>query len=139
MSAEPTNIMPFPTAKLTLEQLVDSWIEAKREEEAANVRRLALEVQICELTPPKEEGSSTTELAGGMKLTITGKLTYKADMAKLRELVEKLPPELRPIKTEDKLDETGAKYLRSKEPALWAIIAPAIEVKPAKVGVKVGF
>lgn len=139
MSANPTNILPFRTAKPTLDEAVAAWIDAKRDEDAANARRIACEQMICELNPPKEEGATTVEIAGGAKLTLTGKLTYKADVPKLLELAEKLPAELRPIKTETKLDETGAKYLRAKEPALWALIAPAIEVKPAKTAVRVGF
>lgn len=139
MSANPTNVMPFPTAKPTLDQLVTQWIETKRMEDAANAERLAIEQVICELQPPKEEGAITVELSDGKKLTLTGKLTYKADLAKLQELSQRLPAELRPLKTETKVDETGLKYLRAKEPGLWAIIAPAIEVKPAKTAVKVGF
>ena len=140
MSAQPTNVLPFPGDKpATLDDLVVQWIDAKRDEDVANAKRLAVEAEICKLQPAKEEGSATTELAGGMKLTLTGKLTYKADVPKLVELAAKLPENLRPLKTEVKLDETGAKYLRSKEPQLWALIAPAIEVKPAKTAIKVGF
>lgn len=139
MSANPTNILPFPTARPTLDQLVTAWIEAKRKEDAANAERLAIEQAICETSPPKEEGASTVELAGGMKLTLTGKLTYKVDVAKLQVLAQQLPENVRPLKTETKADETGLKYLRAKEPALWALIAPAIEVKPGKTAVRVGF
>lgn len=140
MSAQPSNIVKFPGVDMTLDQLVAAWIEAKRDEDAANTRRVAIEQAICALQPAKEEGASTMELAGGMKLTLTGKLTYRVtDMPKLQELAAKLPENMRPIKSEPKLDEAGAKYLRAKEPALWAIIAPAIEVKPAKTAVKVGF
>ena len=42
MSAEPTNILPFPTAKPTLEQAVAAFIEAKRKEEAAKAERRAI-------------------------------------------------------------------------------------------------
>lgn len=142
MSAEPKNILPFPTADkpATIDDLVVLWIDAKRDEDAANKRRVEIEERICAMQPPREEGSSTIELAGGAKLTLTGKLSYKVvDLAALQQLAEQLPPGLRPLKTETKLDEAGAKYLRAKEPQLWALIAPAIEVKPAKTSVKVGF
>lgn len=138
MSVEPRNVLPFPTARPGLEQLVDAWIVAKQKEEAANAERIAIEQAICEAQPPKEEGALTVEV-GDKKLTLTGRLSYKADINKLQELAQRLPEELRPLKTETKLDETGAKYLRANEPKLWAVIAPAIEVKPAKVAVKVGF
>jgi hypothetical protein len=139
MAANPTNILPFKTEKPTLDQAVQAWIDAKRDEDAANARRLACEALICELQPPREEGSSTHELAGGAKLTLTGKLTYRADVPRLVALCAELPVDLRPIKTETKADETGLKYLRAKHPDLWAHIAPAIEVKPAKTAVRVGF
>lgn len=138
MSAQIENVLPFPTAKPTLAQLVEAWIEAKRKEDAANAERLAIEQAICEASPPKEEGASTIEV-GDYKLTLTGKLTYKADLPKLQELAKRLPEELRPLKTETKADEAGLKYLRANEPQLWAVIAPAVEVKPAKTAVKVGF
>lgn len=139
MSAEPSNILPFPGEPLTLDQLVQHWIEAKRDEDAANTRRVRIELQIVALQPPREEGSSTHELAGGFKLTLTGKLSYRVvDMTALQALSLQLPPDKRPLKQETKLDETGAKWLRTNAPDLWKLIAPAIEVKPAKVAVKVG-
>lgn len=137
MSAQPNNILNFPAGE-SLDALVARWVEAKRDEDAANARRLAIEQQMCELEPPKEEGARTIELASGAKLTLTGKLTYKVDLPKLQELALKLPEASRPLKTETKADESGLKYLRAKEPALWALIAPAVEVKPAKTAVKVG-
>jgi hypothetical protein len=48
-----------------------------------------------------------------------------------------LPPNLRPIKVEPKLDETGAKYLRNNEPEVWAMLAPAITIQPAKTSVTI--
>jgi hypothetical protein len=137
MAAQADNILPFPTAKPTLEQALVAWIEAKRMEDAANAERLAIEQVICELSPPKEEGATTVEV-GGYKLTLTGKLTYRADVKKLQELAARLPEELRPLKTETKADETGLKYLRTNHPQLWEVIAPAVTVTPAKTGVKVG-
>jgi hypothetical protein len=72
-----------------------------------------------------------------MKVTITGKLSYKADMEKLQAICAKLPPEMRPIKTETKLDETGAKYLRNNEPQIWAKLAAAITIKDAKPSIEI--
>jgi hypothetical protein len=138
VSAQANNILPFPHERPTLEQLVDAWIAAKAKEDSANSERLAIEQLICEASPPKEEGATTVEV-GGKKLTLTGKLTYKADLPKLQELAQRLPEELRPLKTEVKADEAGLKFLRKNEPQLWAVIAPAVEVKPAKTAIKVGF
>lgn len=124
-------------AEQTLEQLVDELIAAKALESRANKDRIAIEEKIVALVGAKEEGAQTTELDSGMKVTITGKLSYKADMAALQEICAKLPEEFRPIKTEVKLDETGAKFLRANEPAIWAKLAKAITVKAAKTSVEV--
>lgn len=121
----------------TIDDLVDELIAAKALESRANKDRIAIEEKIVALVGAKEEGAQTTELDSGMKVTITGKLSYKADMAALQEICAKLPEEFRPIKTEVKLDETGAKFLRANEPAIWAKLAKAITVKAAKTSVEV--
>lgn len=121
----------------TPEQLVEQLIAAKAAEAAANKARVAIEEQLVTLLGNKPEGSQTHELANGLKVTITGKQSYKADMEQLMQLCGSLPPAMRPLKTETKLDETGAKYLRNNEPEVWALIAPAITVKPAKTSVEV--
>jgi hypothetical protein len=140
VSANPTNILPFPTAKPTLDQLVAAWIEAKRKEDAANAERLAIEQAICEAQPPKEEGATTTELAGGMKLTLTGKLTYKADdIEALRNITREWDANTVPLKSTTALDATGCKWLRANRPDLWAQLAKVITVTPAKAAIKVGF
>lgn len=121
----------------TVEQLAQDYIAAKAAEAAANKQRVAIEEQLIAVLGAKDEGAQTHELSNGLKVTITGKLTYKADMAVLLQLAKALPESLRPIKSEPKLDETGAKYLRANEPEIWAMIAPAITVAPAKTSVAI--
>ena len=121
----------------TIEQLAQQYVAAKAAENAANKARVAIEEQIIELVGAREEGSATTELANGLKLTITGKMSYKADMPTLLTICQTLPESVRPIKTEVKLDETGARYIRNNEPEIWRQLAPAITVSPAKTAVSV--
>lgn len=121
----------------TVEQLAQDYIAAKAAEAAANKARVAIEEQLIAALGAKEEGASTTELANGLKVTITGKLSYKADMPLLLQLAGALPENLRPLKVETKLDETGAKYLKNNEPEIWAMLAPAITVAPAKTSVAI--
>lgn len=123
--------------KPTIEWLAQRLIDAKAAEAKANKDRVAIEEQIVEALGHKPEGAQTHELANGLKLTITGKMSYKADMNMLMQLAGQLPPNLRPIKMEPKLDETGAKYLRNNEPEVWTMIAPAITVKPSKTSVEI--
>jgi hypothetical protein len=139
VSAEPSNIMPFPTAQPTLEQAVQEWIEAKRREDQANAERLALEQVICELSPPPEEGSCTTELPGGMKLVMTARLKYDVDLQKLKDLCADLPVNRRPIKTTEAADETGLKWIRKNDPQTWAALAQAVTVRPMKTSLSVKF
>jgi hypothetical protein len=122
---------------VTIEELVDQFIGAKAAETAATKQRVAIEEQMIALLGKRDEGSDTHELTNGFKVTITGKQTYSADMEQLRAICAKLPEDMRPIKTKVELDQTGAKYLRANEPAIWAQLAQAITVKPAKTAVEV--
>lgn len=122
---------------MTPEQLANAWLAIKATERAAQQERIDIEAAlIAALGGAKDEGSSTHEV-GPLKVTLTGKLTYKADIAELLALVEKLPESLRPIKTTTQLDEAGARYLRNNEGDLWRLIANAIEVKPAKTALTI--
>lgn len=137
MSANLKNVLPFPAAKPTLEEAVTCWVEAKREEDAAKAKRLAIEEVICQLQPPRTEGSSTVE-AGGYKVTLTGSLTYKLDdLEALRNITRDWDAEIIPLKTKTELDATGCKWLRENRPELWGQLAKVVTVKPAKTAVKV--
>jgi hypothetical protein len=120
-----------------LTNLVNELIAAKKTEAEANARRVNIEQEIIKITGQKEEGSQTHDLENGMKLTVTGKLSYSANMNMLMSIVSNVPESLRPIKVETKLDETGCKYLRHNEPETWALLAPAITVKPAKTSITI--
>lgn len=125
------------TTDQSIESLVEDLVAAKAEENNANKKRVALEEQLIARLGKREEGSQTHQLANGVKVTITGKLSYKADMSLLVQLASALPENMRPIKIEPKLDETGCKYLRNNEPDAWMKIAPAITTKEAKASVEV--
>jgi hypothetical protein len=121
---------------MTPTDLARDWLAAKAAETQASALRQSIEAQIINVLGAKEEGSQTHDVEG-FKVTITGKLSYKADVPQLLALCHQLPENLRPIKTEPKLDETGAKYLRANEPATWALIAPAITITPAKTALSI--
>jgi hypothetical protein len=132
-------LSPTPiTESKPLEACVLEWMQAKHQEDAAKKRRLDLEDRILALQPAPEEGSATRTLDNGFKLTLTGKLSYKCDdVQALIAAVSQWPASMQPIKTDVRLDETGAKYLRKEDPAAWAAIAKLITVTPAKTAVKV--
>lgn len=124
----------------TNDDLAGAWMAAKQAEEKANAERLAIEQEIVARFGQKEEGAETHTLDSGFKIEVTGRMSYKVeDMPLLERLLldAKVPATLWPLKSETKLDETGAKWLRNSQPDVWRSIAPAITIKPAKTAVKV--
>jgi len=65
---------------MNTDELATKWREAKQREEAARNDRVAIEQEIIEMHPAKEEGAVTVHTAGGNNITLTGKLTYKVDI-----------------------------------------------------------
>lgn len=122
-----------------IDELAIKWSIAKQKEDKARDERVEVERQIIALHPAREEGSETFATPQGVKISLTGKLTYKVDMTKLLAITSNWPEEARPVKTEIKADESILKALREHSPDAWRQIAPAITVTPAKTGVKVVF
>lgn len=133
------NVLPIRTAPSTLAQAVDAWVAAKQREDNAKAERLAIEDLLCELQPPRSEGSFTVE-AGKYKLTLTGALSYKLDdLEALREITREWDANMVPLKTKTEIDAAGCRWLRENAPSKWAELAKVITVKPAKTSIKVGF
>lgn len=122
-----------------LDDLAKQWRIAKEKEDSSRELRVYIENEILKLHPAKEEGSETFQTPTGVKIQLTGKLTYKANVDKLAELTRAWPSDVRPIKTEIKADDTKLKAIRRDAPKLWAEIAQAITVTPAKTGVSIDF
>ena len=122
-----------------LDRLATLWSIAKQREDAAKAERIKIEEDLLRAHPAREEGSETFETPQGVKITLTGKITYKADVDKLISLAGNWPEDIRPIKTKVEADETRLKAIRQHRPDLWAAIASAIETKPAKTGVSMKF
>lgn len=122
-----------------LENLVDQWAAAKREEEAANARRIAIEAAIISQTGEPEEGSQTVELADGRKLTVTSKITRTIDEQLWRSVLHDVPEHLRPIVFVEtaKLDTRGLRWLRENQPNVYALVSTAITAKKAKSAIAV--
>lgn len=122
-----------------IDELAIKWSIAKQKEDKARDERVDVERQIIALHPAREEGSETFATPQGVKISLTGKLTYKVDTTQLLAITANWPEEARPVKTEIKADESILKALREHSPDAWRQIAPAITVTPAKTGVKVVF
>ena len=122
-----------------IDRLATLWRHAKEREDTARADRIKIEEQLLKAHPAKEEGSETFKTPQGVKITITGKISYKADVDKLIALAGGWPEDIRPIKTKVEADETRLKAIRQHRPDLWAAIAGAVTTKPAKTGVSIDF
>lgn len=122
-----------------IDRLATLWRHAKEREDTARADRIKIEEQLLKAHPAKEEGSETFKTPQGVKITLTGKISYKADVDKLIALAGGWPEDIRPIKTRVEADETRLKAIRQHRPDLWAAIAGAVTTKPAKTGVSIDF
>lgn len=118
-------------------ELAQQWLVAKACEDRARRERVKAEQAMLPFLEQKDEGSKTTELPSGHKVTVTNKFTRKLDLAGFDTVAAQIPPELHPIKIERKLDEKGVKWLQENAPEIYKLIAPHLTVTPAKPGVKV--
>jgi hypothetical protein len=121
----------------TIQELADCWLQAKADETSANARRLEVEEEILKLLPAKEEGKTTTMISNSMRISTTGKVSFKADLPALQALTMTWPDVMRPIKTKVEQDESALRQIRAERQDLWRHIAPAITVKPAKTYVQI--
>lgn len=119
-----------------IDALAADWLEAKREENAARDRRLAMESQLAEALEVPDEGSKTHRLTDH-KVTLTQPVTRKVDPDAWGSVEKLCPVAMQPIKWKLEADASGCKWLANNEPEIWRKIAPAFETKPGKVGVKV--
>jgi hypothetical protein len=119
-----------------LEALASAWVKAKTAEIEANALRVSIETEIIAITGAKEEGRETHTLPTH-KITVIGKLTYKAEFEPLHELTEQWPEQFQVIKYEPKLNEPQIRKIREMRPDLYRQMSQFITVKPAKTGITV--
>ena len=117
-------------------ELSRAWLKAKSDEEAARDRRIAVEEELIKQLGVKPEGSKTHDL-GEFKVTICGVVNRLLDKEIWESIKDKLPPEIRPVTYEPKLDIVGTKWLQANQPENYKILARALTIRPGKVGVKV--
>ena len=127
-----------PRARTAAEMVAD-WITAKRAEESANARRVAIEAEIISALGEPDEGSATHTLDDGSKLTITSKITRTVDGAVWKQVMGRVPEPLRPITFEEtpKLDTKGLRWLKENQPAVYEVVAMAVTAKKAKSSITV--
>lgn len=114
-----------------LEMLTSAWKDAKAAEDAANARRIEIESRIYELTQKDLPEKGTHTLPTGMKI-VTG-FSESWDENAINEAYQKWQAPLPfPFKGQWKPDAKQITYVRENCPELYALIQPALTLKPKK-------
>lgn len=121
-------------AEPTIETLASAWLQAKSQENKARDRRVEIEASIAALMPVKDEGA-VSEKTDGMKISVTYKLTRKANTINLRTCWEELSDEAKACFVWKAEVATAA--LRSVSPAAQIEAQRFITTAPAKPSVAV--
>lgn len=119
-----------------IDALARDWLEAKSDEQKAAARRLKIEGELTAALQTKDEGSITHKL-DTYKVTLTQPVRRSVDVDVWESVKDKIPEEMRPVKTKLEADASGMKWLAENEPKFWAAVAPAFTTKPGKISVKV--
>lgn len=138
MSEQKTKI-PNNNASVSVQSLIKGILFFKAQETEAAEARVAHEQALAlALGFDKSEGSETATLEG-YKVTLTAKLNRKLDEKKWLEVAPYIPEQLRPVKekTTFMVDDKGCRWLELNEPEIYAKVAKALTVKPAKVAIKI--
>ena len=115
----------------TLTELTHLWKQAKQAEADAAAHRISIESRIYELTHADLPDKGTHTLPTGMKIT-TG-FTEDWDQATLNAVYLDWPPSLKfPFAGTWKPDGKAITYLRDNAPEAYALIRPALTLKPKK-------
>ncbi len=133
---------PLKTATLTnrtAETVASEILAARKALAAAQAVLDGLTSEITDMLderPADAEGSKTFNL-DGFRVEVKRAMNRKTDDKGIDAIAALKLGELTPLKTKVELDQTGLKYLRNNEPAVYARVAKFIEAKPAKVAVTV--
>lgn len=133
-----SNVAPLHTQEQKLSAAAAAWLDAKREEEAANARRLEIEKTICALVDGKTEGSVKTEV-GPYKVKVEFKLSRSLNPEKLAGMDKKIPVAIlqRLVEYAPKLNLRELRYIEQNEPAHYKAFADCLMVKPAKTSISI--
>lgn len=123
---------------MNLEQLTHDWLQAKADENAANKRRVEIEVQIAASLPPAASEQTVAQVCGDYKIAVRYGVTRKVDTEALQTMWDKLP-----AKAQEAFKWTAAvtlpqlRALQEFMPADYAKLAGCIETKPSKPSISI--
>lgn len=121
-----------------LDTLCLALMRAKQDEDAARDARIAIETEIVRHVEACVEGT-TTATGTQFKAAVTFGMNRTIDREALEAIRSQVPEALffRAIRYTPAIDTVGLRYLRNNEPETYAVLAQAINAKPAKPSVRV--
>lgn len=115
-----------------LETLVARLAELKKLEDDAKLARVEHESRILPFLEQIEEGSKTTTLANGTKVTVKNGYNRRLDQEAWKRIKHKIPENLRPVQVKEVLNDTSLRYLKNNEPDFYKEMAAVVTTSPAK-------
>lgn len=127
-----------PAPPMTLAEACHRLALSKEAEAAANAARLEAEQAVLALVGELPTEGTTRKDAGALACVITTSIRRKVDADKLTEIAAQIPEEIgkRLIKWKPDLVTAELRYLQNNERELYAVVAQAIEAKPAKPAIR---
>jgi hypothetical protein len=132
----------FKLKNRTPEIIAEDYLAAKKLIKEMQLKVDEYAAEIIEALGKKDEGSKTHNI-NGFKVEISQPVTRTADMDELAKIEAalagdpKFPATVIKKKVVTSLDETGVKWYRDNEPAIYARLAAAITAKPGKTAVTI--
>ena len=120
-----------------LTTLVDQWQVLKQKEEDARAARVAHEAIMLPHLEQVPQGSKTTTLPDGRKVTVKNGDSYSVDWQAWKQVKDSIPDKLKPIKLREVLSETELRYLMRNEVDTYKAIAKCFIARPKKAGITV--
>ena len=120
-----------------LTTLVDQWQVLKQKEEDARAARVAHEAIMLPHLEQVPQGSKTTTLPDGRKVTVKNGDSYSVDWQAWKQVKDSIPDKLKPIKLREVLSETELRYLMRNEVDTYKAIAKCFIARPQKEGITV--
>lgn len=118
-------------------ELAQTWLNLKATEERAYRERMKVEQQLLDYVETKDEGSKTTTLPDGTKITVTGRINRSLDFKAFEQIRDLFPAELMPTKLVEQVDDGAVRELRENWPDLYRHLVPCLTSKPGKPTFKV--
>jgi hypothetical protein len=120
-----------------LTTLVDQWQALKQKEEDARLARVAHEALMLPYLEQVPQGSKTTTLSDGRKVTVKNGDSYSVDWQAWKQVKNDIPDELKPVKLKEVLSETALRYLMRNEVETYKAISKCFIARPQKAGITV--